>query len=97
VATSLLAKRLSEESRGGGVYRLSPQPLLLAQLHSALQCEVAANASTNRHDFLVELEQALKRQAAGVETDRPVSEMEPEAVEPGEQPMPELRLAGQDG
>jgi twitching motility protein PilT len=58
--------------------------------------EVAANASTNRHDFLVSLEQALKRQAAGVVTDRPVSEMEPQ-VEPGQEPMPELRIAGQDG
>jgi twitching motility protein PilT len=58
--------------------------------------EVAANASTNRHDFLVALEQALKRQAAGVATDRPVSEAEPQ-VEPGEEPMPELRIAGQDG
>jgi len=58
--------------------------------------EVAANASTNRHDFLVSLEQALKRQAAGVVTDRPVSEMEPQ-VEPREEPMPELRIAGQDG
>ena len=60
--------------------------------------EVAANASTNRHDFLVALDQALKRQAAGVVTDRPVSEMEPEPPKPGEQPIPELRIAGsQDG
>ena len=28
--------------------------------------EVAANAATNRHDFLVALEYALKRQAAGL-------------------------------
>ena len=56
--------------------------------------EVAANASTNRHDFLVALDQALKRQAAGVVTDRPVSEMEPEPPKPGEQPIPELRIAG---
>jgi len=55
--------------------------------------EVAANASTNRHDFLVELDQALKRKAANVETDRPVSEMEPQH-EPGEAPMPGLRIAG---
>jgi murein DD-endopeptidase MepM/ murein hydrolase activator NlpD len=48
--------------------------------------EFAANASTNRHDFLVELDQALKRKAAGVETDRPVSAMaEPE---PESQPQP---------
>ncbi len=61
--------------------------------------ETAANAATNRHDFLVALDQALKRQAAGVETDRPVSEMEPEPPPPAEnQPLPGLRIAGaQDG
>jgi twitching motility protein PilT len=60
--------------------------------------ETAANASTNRHDFLVSLDQALKRQAAGVTTDRPVSEAEPEPPKPAEQPIPELRIAGaQDG
>jgi twitching motility protein PilT len=60
--------------------------------------ETAANASTNRHDFVVDLDQALKRKAAGIKTDRPVSEMEPEPPKPGEAPMPELRIAGsQDG
>jgi twitching motility protein PilT len=60
--------------------------------------ETAANAATNRHDFLVSLDQALKRQAAGVETDRPVSEREPEPPPPGEEQMPGLRIAGaQDG
>jgi len=72
------------------------QALIELVLAGDVDREVAANASTNRHDFLVALEQALKRQAAGVETDRPVSEMEP-PVEPGEEPMPELRIAGQDG
>ena len=72
------------------------QALIELVLAGDIDRDVAANASTNRHDFLVALEQALKRQAAGVETDRPVSEMEPQ-VEPGEEPMPELRLAGQDG
>jgi twitching motility protein PilT len=72
------------------------QALIELVLAGEVDREVAANASTNRHDFLVALEQALKRQAAGVKTDRPVSEMEPQ-VEPGDQPMPELRLAGQDG
>jgi twitching motility protein PilT len=56
--------------------------------------ETAANAATNRHDFLVSLDQALKRQAAGVETDRPVSEMEPEPPSPAEEQMPGLRIAG---
>jgi twitching motility protein PilT len=72
------------------------QALIELVLAGDVDREVAANASTNRHDFLVALEQALKRQAAGVETDRPVSEMEPQ-VKPGEEPMPELRIAGQDG
>jgi twitching motility protein PilT len=72
------------------------QALIELVLAGEVDREVAANASTNRHDFLVALEQALKRQAAGVKTDRPVSEMEPH-VEPGAEPMPELRLAGQDG
>ncbi len=72
------------------------QALIELVLAGDIDREVAANASTNRHDFLVALEQALKRQAAGIETDRPVSEMEPQ-VEPGGGPMPELRIAGQDG
>jgi twitching motility protein PilT len=60
--------------------------------------ETAANAATNRHDFLVELDQALKRQAAGVESDRPKSEMEPEPPPPAQDVMPGLRIAGaQDG
>jgi twitching motility protein PilT len=60
--------------------------------------EVAANAATNRHDFLVSLEQALKRKKAGVETDRPTSEAAPSAPEPAERELPELRIAGaQDG
>jgi twitching motility protein PilT len=60
--------------------------------------DTAANASTNQHDFLVALDQALKRKAAGVKTDRPVSESEPEPPKPEEQPMPGLRIAGaQDG
>jgi twitching motility protein PilT len=57
--------------------------------------ETAANAATNRHDFLVALDQALKCQAAGVETDRPVSEMEPQPPPPAEQPVPGLRIAGE--
>jgi twitching motility protein PilT len=60
--------------------------------------ETAANAATNRHDFLVSLDQALKRQAAGVETDRPVSEAEREPPPSSAEPMPGLRIAGaQDG
>jgi twitching motility protein PilT len=60
--------------------------------------EVAGNAATNRHDFQVALEQAMKRKKAGVETDRPTSEAAKEEPEPAERKMPELRIAGaQDG
>jgi twitching motility protein PilT len=56
--------------------------------------EVAANSATNRHDFLVALEHALKRKAAGMEHDRPLSEMEPEPEPEEQRQMPELRIAG---
>jgi twitching motility protein PilT len=56
--------------------------------------DVAANAATNRHDFLVALEQALKRKAAGMEHDKPLSEMEPEPEPDDDDQMPELRIAG---
>jgi twitching motility protein PilT len=69
------------------------QALIELVLADEVDREIAANAATNRHDFLVALEQALKRQAAGVESDRPVSEME-KKPEPGEQSMPGLRIAG---
>ena len=69
------------------------QALIELVLADEVDREVAANAATNRHDFLVALEQALKRQAAGVESDRPVSEME-RKPEPCEQSLPGLRIAG---
>jgi twitching motility protein PilT len=68
------------------------QALIELVLAGEVERDVAANASTNRHDFLVALEQALKRKAARVATDRPVSEAEPQP-EPGRQPMPGLRIA----
>jgi twitching motility protein PilT len=64
--------------------------------------EVAANAATNRHDFLVELERALKQKAA---SDRQVAANDGQtAAEPEQLPAPEpdpempaLRLAGPGG
>jgi len=62
--------------------------------------EVAANAATNRHDFLVSLERALKQQAADERQRRAEDgEGDPQAAaaesqpEP-EEPLPSLRLAG---
>ena len=61
--------------------------------------EVAANASTNRHDFLVALDQALKRQGRR-RRDRPprLRDGARAARSRAKQPMPGLRIAGsQDG
>jgi len=70
-------------------------------LANEIDREVAANAATNRHDFLVALEHALKRQRAGIEHDRPLPEMAQDETPKGdaeEQGMSGLRLAGsQDG
>jgi hypothetical protein len=62
--------------------------------------EVAANAATNRHDFIVSLEQALKRHAAEERARRQEEEGEeqpqgaapvPRLPEP--EPLPQLRVA----
>jgi twitching motility protein PilT len=70
-------------------------------LANEIDREVAANAATNRHDFLVALEHALKRQKAGIEHDRALPEMAQEAPQKAEaasEQMSGLRLAGsQDG
>jgi twitching motility protein PilT len=74
------------------------QALIEHVLSGAVDPEIAANASTNRHDFLVSLEQAMKRKrhadAADADTPPPVEEhhvLEPEAV-----PAPTLQVAEPD-
>ncbi len=78
------------------------EALIALVLSGEVDREVAANAATNRHDFLVSLEHALKRQAAeerqarkeaGEEDETAAAQPEPEPVEP-EEPLPNLRLAG---
>jgi twitching motility protein PilT len=54
--------------------------------------DMAANAASNKHDFLVALEQAKKRQAAGVTHDRPMSEAAQD-IAPQENELPPLRIA----
>ena len=65
-------------------------------LDGSVDREVAANASSSRHDFMVALEYAEKAQAAGVDHNSAASalmaEPEPEP-EPEPQPEFELRLA----
>jgi len=63
--------------------------------------EVAANASTNKHDFVVSLEQALKEQAheerrRQIEEGQEQPETEPEPAawtRPEAEPLPQLRVA----
>jgi twitching motility protein PilT len=73
--------------------------LIKLVLDDQIDKEVAANAATNRHDFLVALDQALMRQAAGIKHGQRLSELAQEEEEPEEEVrMPELRIAGsQDG
>jgi len=55
--------------------------------------EVAANASTNRHDFMVALEYAEKAQAAGIDHNAPAAAAGEPEPEPEPDPEPTLRLA----
>ena len=92
------AEEISDAIAEGQFFEMQTfaQALIELVVAGEVDREVAANASTNRHDFLVELDQALKRKAAGVETDRPVSAMaepEPKPADPAQQPMPNLRIA----
>jgi twitching motility protein PilT len=57
-------------------------------ISGAVDKEVAANASTNRHDFLVTLDRALKQQAADVLEAAEVASR----PEPNELGIPELRI-----
>jgi twitching motility protein PilT len=79
------------------------QALINHVLSGEVDRDVAANAATNRHDFLVSLEHALKRQAAEERQRRAeAGEEEPQAGVPAaapppepEEPLPSLRVAGQ--
>ena len=83
------------------------QALIQLVLDEKVDREVAANASSNRHDFLIALERALKERDAKVaaqleavsesddepEPDKPEDEVPEEPVETTE--LPRLRVAGQ--
>jgi twitching motility protein PilT len=86
------------------------QALIDHVLSGDVDQEVAANAASNRHDFLVSLERALKqkaadeRQAGAVPSEEPAQaesvQVEPPPVEPNAEPeesMPTLRLARPGG
>jgi twitching motility protein PilT len=54
--------------------------------------ETAANAATNRHDFIVAVERALKQQRADIRAEQE-PQKEPEPIAPPEPEVPQLRLA----
>jgi twitching motility protein PilT len=76
------------------------EALIEQVLAGTVDQEIAANASTNKHDFLVTLERALKQQAAderqaGEDAAEPHAEDVPEEPAEEEPPVPALRIAGQ--
>jgi twitching motility protein PilT len=68
------------------------QALIDLVLSGDIDREVASNAATNQHDFRVALEQALKRQAAGVTKQDERLPSAPEPVEEEAEALPNLRV-----
>ena len=79
--------------------------LIQLVLEEKVDREVAANAASNRHDFLIALDRALKQQAVETVADlEPVQDSAEDAAEPGSTAdetadeateLPRLRVAGQ--
>jgi twitching motility protein PilT len=68
------------------------QALITLVIAGEIDREVAANASTNRHDFLVALERAEKQQTADVRVAEESARKEAEAQAAAGQMMPGLRV-----
>ena len=58
--------------------------------------DVAANAASNRHDFLIALDRSLKEQAVAAAEEKPGEPAESDE-DPAEQRRPTLRVAGRPG
>jgi twitching motility protein PilT len=74
------------------------QALIEHVLSGHVDSEVAANAATNRHDFLVSLEQAVKRKrnADLIASEAPAVETQPQVLEPEAVPAPTLHAVEPD-
>jgi twitching motility protein PilT len=70
------------------------QALIDHVLDGRVDSEVAANAATNRHDFLVELEQAVKRKRAA--ESRPIEQPQQHVAEPEAVPAPTIATVEPD-
>jgi twitching motility protein PilT len=73
------------------------QALIALVISGDIDREVAANAATNQHDFIVALEHSLKREAAGItRADELPQSAPPEEQQETEVQMPSLRIAPAD-
>jgi Tfp pilus assembly pilus retraction ATPase PilT len=74
------------------------QALIAHVLAGTIDSEVAANASTNRHDFMVALERAVKQQSADQRAaEEKAAEEARRGVEAVEAGIPELRVVPAEG
>ncbi len=86
------SEEISEAIGEGSFFQMQTftQALIGLVLAGDVERELAADASSNRHDFLVELDQALKRQAIG--SDDKTNTQPEQAPNPEDEPIPELRV-----
>ena len=86
------SEEISEAIGEGSFFQMQTftQALIGLVLAGDVERELAADASSNRHDFLVELDQALKRHAVG--SDDKTNTQPEQAPNPEDEPIPELRV-----
>jgi twitching motility protein PilT len=97
---------MTEAIEEGGYHQMQSfaQHLVELVVDDVVELEVAAAAATNRHDFEIAVEQALRRKRVAEEgttvavdfTSLAGEEAPPEAAEPEEESMPGLRLASSE-
>jgi twitching motility protein PilT len=88
-------EEISDAIEEGAFFQMQTfeQALIELVVSGDIDREVAANAATNQHDFMVALEHSLKRQAAGVTKEDDVPQAAPPEVPEEERPIPALRVA----
>jgi twitching motility protein PilT len=85
-------EEISDAMAEGAFFQMQTfeQALIELVVGGEIDRETAANAATSQHDFLVALEHALKRQAAGITREDELPQSAPVEDEPE---MPSLRVA----
>jgi twitching motility protein PilT len=85
-------EEISDAMAEGAFFQMQTfeQALIELVVGGEIDRETAANAATSQHDFLVALEHALKRQAAGITKEDELPQSAPVEEEPE---MPSLRVA----